>query len=224
MSEPRADNRRWRVEVTSDASLKRNVDDAVLVIRLGLAVTAIRSAQRFYIATSEVPGPGGERDTLWAFLLATAYLHETRAMLQPQFPRVRELAVKGGVTEAHAAEVGALLSGRKPLGRALERIRNELVFHFDAKAVRRWVDGYSEASVVWAEGIGPKTGDVLYRASTDAIVAALVRERAPGKTEQQELRDLLSELLPATQAITEFLERAIAGYLDESGATGSYLS
>jgi hypothetical protein len=211
---------RWSIEADAATSLRRHVDDAVLVLRLGLAVTAIRTAQRFYIASTQWPGAAGERDQLWTFLLATAYLHEARVMLQPRFPRVRELAVMDGATEAEADEVGALLSGRRPLSRTLDRVRNELVFHFDEDAMRRWVDEYSEASVVWAEGTGPRTGDMVYRASTDAVMAALVGEREPGTSGQQALRDLLSELLPATEALTDFFEHAISGYLGTVGARG----
>lgn len=34
------------------------------------------------------------------FVVAVAYLQEARVTLQPRFPEVKELAMKGGATEA----------------------------------------------------------------------------------------------------------------------------
>lgn len=216
------DNRPWKLGVDVKRALKANVDDAVLVVQLGIVVTAIRAAQRLTIATrsAEDQPPSAQGTRLWAFLLALAYLHEARVTIQAHFPKVKALALEAGATDEDARQIGALLSGKTGLGDVMSRVRNQLVFHFDEDAVRRWVIDYDGDFVHWADGIGPQTGNVLYRASTDAVAAGIL----PGSDREDNERFVRDEVLPAMERLPSFLEKAIAGYLKSVGATATYTS
>lgn len=63
------------------SSLTQNRDLAILILRLGLAVNSLRASHRHFLAVKDAPGPGGERDRLWAFLSATAYVKEAMNIL-----------------------------------------------------------------------------------------------------------------------------------------------
>jgi hypothetical protein len=213
------DTDKWTVEAETQKSLKANTDDAVLVLRLGVAITAMRAAQRLTLCCRDSDEPGMQRDRLWAFLLAGAYLHELRVTLQPRFPRVKELALQGGGTEAEAKEVGEVISGKSDFSKSIEKIRNELVFHFDEEAVKKWINEYDSSSVVWAEGVGDATGNVLYRASTDAVSSAILPGIDPTTDDgRQQLTGFIKQVLHATDVVMKFFERATAGYLASVGA------
>lgn len=104
------DPKPWKI-IGDKASITGNIDDAALVLFLGIAANAIRAAQRFYWFVRDTPGPGGERDRLWAFLIALGFIHEALQIVRPNFPRVRELAVRGGATKEAVNGVRRLLSG-----------------------------------------------------------------------------------------------------------------
>ena len=78
-------------------SLKRSIGFATWYF---FAVDApLCSAQRFFWFVKDAPGPGGERDRFWAFLIALGFLHEAAdPLLRPNFPKVRELAEIGAQT------------------------------------------------------------------------------------------------------------------------------
>jgi len=207
-------NRPWKAEADVAASLTANTDDAALVLRLGLAVTAIRGAHRLTVAVSDSSSPLDNGLRLWSFVLAVAYLHEARVMASPKYPRVRDLAKEGGATDDLAAAVGQIFSGKTRVGQLAERVRNEMVFHFDEGSVRKWIGEQNGPTVFWAEGVGPRVGNTLYRASLDSVAANLL----PGVDDKEAMKELLHEVLTATTAVLEFFERAIAGYLHSVGA------
>jgi hypothetical protein len=213
------EGKRWKVEADAATSLKANTDDAVLVLRLGMAISAMRAAQRLTVCVGEGDAPGVVRDRLWSFLLAAGYLHELRVTLQPRFPKVREFAVKGGATEDLAKAVGEILSGKSDFSGVLDRVRNQLVFHFDEAAAAEWVDQFDRERVLWVEGIGKKTGDTLYRASLDAVSSAIL-PRVEGTAEEgrRKFAALIAEVLRVTDLVTTLFEHAIAGYLNSVGA------
>ena len=77
------DQQAWRLSAPKE-SLTSNAGDAALMLRLGIAVNATRSAQRFYYVCRDLAGPAGERDRLWAFLVALGFLHEAiQSVLRP---------------------------------------------------------------------------------------------------------------------------------------------
>jgi hypothetical protein len=124
----------WRIEA-GKASLTGNLDDATLALRLGIAINAMRAAQRFYLATKDTPGPGGERDRFWSFLIAAGYLHEAINLLRPKFPQVRDLARAGDAPEELIREVGALMSGSVPFSKTIREMRDTLIFRMTNRSV-----------------------------------------------------------------------------------------
>jgi hypothetical protein len=204
----------WRVEVSTNA-VKSTPDEATLALRMGIAVTAIRAAHRLTICADDANGPAAMGERLWAFLLAVAYLHETKVTLQPHFPRVKELALEGGLSEADIRLVGQLFAGKTGLGKAMDRVRNELVFHFDEDAVRKWVAALDSDVVIWAVGSSPKVKDVLYRASADVVSATLAPEAT--NEDPTPLRRLIDEALPAMELVLSLMEHAMSAYVLRAG-------
>lgn len=214
------DTKSWTVEASAADSLHSHPDDAILVLRLGLALTAMRAAQRLTICVSGSDEPGAVRDRLWSFLLAAAYLHELRVTLQPRFPQVKALALQGGATEEDAKRVAEVISGKSEFSKKLDLVRNQLVFHFDEDAIREWIGKQKDDPIVWAYGLGPKTGNVHYSASTDAVVEAILSGQKPSTDDGRKAWiALVDELLETTELVTSFFEHAIAGYLNSVGAT-----
>ena len=210
----------WRIE--ADKASIKDLDAATLTLRLGIAVNALRAAQRFYLATKDAPGPGGERDRFWAFLVAAGYLHEAIDLLRPQFPRVRDLARAGGAPEELIAEVGALMSGRVPFSRAIREMRNTLIFHWDDAPVRKYAQEYAGDSVVWADGVGDSEGESIYRAAADAVSnSVLPDDFALPDTPEASIRrigELMRDVALTTGKLTKLFHHAIAGHLIGHGA------
>ncbi len=208
----------WRVEAPK-SSLSDNVDDSTLVLRMGIAVNAVRAAQSFFWFVKDARGPAGERDRLWAFLIALGFLHEAMRLLRPKFPQIRTLSVAGGAEESVVRTTGDLLSGRLPLNRTLDRMRNKLIFHWDDDLIREYVTGYTRDTVVWAEGVGETQGEALYRVAADALTNSVLPEEvgATHERNEQRLKQLIDEVLPATTAVLSVFDRAIIGHVRNHG-------
>ena len=213
--------RRWKIEAPR-SSLSDDLDTGTLVLRLGIAVNAIRAAQRFY-AAADAPGPGGERDRFWAFLIAAGFLNEALQVLRPSFPRVRALAEAGGVASSDIRNASELLSGRRPINQLLDHLRNRLVFHWDDGPIREFAARYSRETVVWGEGVGDSNGEMLYRASADSLCNSVLpdepdRDVPPVNEGLERVRNLIREVTAATRSVLGVFEHAITGYLSASGA------
>jgi hypothetical protein len=218
-----SDDRSWTAEAPAE-SLTGNVEASTLVLRLGIAVNAVRAAQRFYLAVADADGPGGERDRFWAFLIASGFLNEALQVIRPKFPAVRALAESGGATEDQVHAVGELLSGRRPINQTLDRLRNQLAFHWDEGLVKEFVSNYSKPTVVWADGAGRSNGEMLYRASAAAVANLVLPPIENGERETDEqvrdrMKQLLVQLTEATAAVVALCERAIIGHLSDIGVS-----
>jgi hypothetical protein len=77
---------------------------------------------------------------------------------------------------------------------------------------------YDKPSVVWAEGLGPKTGNTLYRAAADVAASNIM----PGVDDAAKRQQLLADVLTETDQILKLLEHALAGYMNSIGATLSH--
>lgn len=220
--------RPWKVEAPS-SSLKGDIETATLVLRLGIAVNAARASQRFFYFIKDAPGPGGERDRLWAFLIAMGFLHEAiQTVLRPSFPAVKNLALAGGASEALIKEASALLSGKAPLSQVLNRMRNKLIFHWDDEPIREFVEVFSKPTVVWADGLGDTQGEMLYRVAADALSNSVLPDEPSAKPESQEqslerFKMFMIDAVAASRGILELFDCAIKGHLKAVGAKGLYL-
>lgn len=204
----------WRMVGTKE-SITANADDSTLALRMGIAVNAIGAAQRFYWFVKDAPGPAGERDRLWAFLLAIGFIHEALQIVRPNFPRIRDLARLGGVSEESITTAGQLLSGRLPLNRTIDRMRNKLIFHWDDDLVREYINAFSKDEVTWAEGVGHTQGESVFTAAANALTNSVLPDE-PNATEErngERVRELVQQIPPTTAVIVEILQRAIMGHL-----------
>ena len=209
-----ADDTAWTV--TGDAAaMKADPETAGYMLRLGTAITAIRAAYRLTIAVEDIKGPSAPGTRLWAFLLAVAYLHETAVTAQSGYAKLKKFALAGGATQEQLDAVGQPFAGKTDVGSAMARIRNSLVFHFDQPAAEAWIKDYKEPTVVWAEGFGPKTGNTLYRASTDVAASNIM----PGEDDAEKLQQLTADVVTETDQILTLLEHALAGCMNSIGAT-----
>lgn len=172
-------------------------------------------AEVLLVCQRRAPGPAGERDRLWAFLLAIGFIHEALQIVRPNFPRIRDLARLGGVSEESITTAGQLLSGRLPLNRTIDRMRNKLIFHWDDDLVREYTNAFSKDEVTWAEGVGHTQGESVFTAAANALTNSVLPDE-PNATEErnvERVRELVEQIPPTTAVIVEILQRAIMGHL-----------
>lgn len=208
----------WRIE-SPGASITDNVDQATLALRLGIAVNAMRAVQKFFYNFRDTPGPAGERDRLWAFLIAMGYLKEAIELLRPKFPVIKELALKGGGATETIDAAAALLSGKSPLSPALDRLRNKLVFHWDEEPIREYAKKFTADRAVWAEGMGDTNGEMFYRAPANALTNSLLPDDSSEPDTPERNRERIAALMKeagrATNILAEVFDRAIGGHLKQ---------
>ena len=192
-------------------SLQKDPALATLMLRLGAAVNAIRVSQRWSIACKDAPGAAGQRDHVWSFLMAVAYLKEAiDGLLRPHYKQIVELAREDGTPEDAILSLGNLMS-RKPhdlYSRLLVNARNRLIFHWEDEPFRQWASKQSNITVAWAQGTGDKEGEVVFVASGNALLDSLI----PGASEA-EIRSRAGEVAEASGLLVGVFQRAISAYL-----------
>jgi hypothetical protein len=216
----------WWIETTTQP-VGQAATDAMLIVRLGLAVNALRAQQRFSDKVNDATGPAGARDRMWAFIQAVAFVREGLNILSgtggvaPESPRVREFAIMGGATDALIAQMKDLEGGRHPMSPILKRVRNQLAFHWDPAVLWPWLAETAGAGdeIVWCEGVGTTNGEMVHRAAEDALVNAILPPE-PDNPVALEIRfgEALPHLADAMRLMSEYFERAVAGFLTAHGA------
>ncbi len=213
----------WRV-VTPSTVIAENEDDCVLALRLGAATNAIRAAQRFYLASEGSPGPAGERDRFWSFLIAAAFVGTALKMVDREASlhmRVWELARRGGASDETLALVDSVIDGRHSLSDTIMRMRDKFAFHWDPSPMKKWLQARGKAEIVWAEGRGDSNGEMIYRASADAI-ANQINPPEPDETDEESrarAQEAINKFTPIMAAVLEVFESALATFLGDAGAT-----
>lgn len=218
--------------VAPASSLKNDPEGATLAVRLCLAVNALRASFRFFEAVKDLPGPGGERDRFWAFLVAAGYTKEALNILggtkhaPPQNAKVEDLARRSGVSEDTVTKIGRLLGGSDPASAVLARIRNKLAFHWDPVPIGNWIAGFDRSAVVWFDASGGSTnGESFYRAASDAVAnsvlpsdeyeAALPEGDERDRHDRERFADAVRSITAAMTTITDYFERAIGTFVRE---------
>jgi hypothetical protein len=203
-------NEQWSI-AASQKSLKEDPNLATLMLRLGAAANAIHAAQRWTLSCKDASGPASQRDLIWSFLVATAYLKEAiDSLLRPYYREIVELVRKDGASEDGIRSLGDLMS-KKQQGlykRVLVNARNRLVFHWEEEPFRRWAEHHNEPIVTWAQGTGDKEGEVVYVAAGIALLDSLM----PGASDA-EIRRRIGDVAEASGLLVGIFERAISGYL-----------
>lgn len=209
--------------VGPESSLTTAGDDAVLVLRLGQSVNAIRAAQRFYLYAARESGVAASRDQLMAFLTGVGWIVEALIGLKKKpvdLARVCDLARADGASDDDVERLTTLATD-SPLMRKLARVRDKLTFHWDRAPAQAWIRDRDCGEVLWAEGVGHKTGDLLWRASSD-VIANQIEPPEPGETRErseERARRFIQDFIPIMTLVVNVFERAIRSFLREQGAT-----
>lgn len=143
-------NEAWSLTAPRD-SLTKEPALATLMLRLGAAVNAIRALQRWSLACREASGVAAQRDLIWSFLAATAYLKEAMdGLLRPHYQDIVRLAREDGTPEAAIKSLGQLLCKKRHnlYARVLSNARNKLVFHWEQETFEQWAEHHSNPTVL----------------------------------------------------------------------------
>src|SRR5258708_1587677 len=85
--------------VTPGDQLLRDLPDATLAVRLGMAFNAVMAQHRFAISTLEMTGIAAARDSFSALAVASALTEETLILINGNHRRVMELAKRGEASD-----------------------------------------------------------------------------------------------------------------------------
>ncbi|UVT22266.1 MAG: hypothetical protein H8K03_10400 [Nitrospira sp.] len=195
-------------------SLTGNIDDCTLALRLGIAVNALEASQRFYLFVKDADGPAGDRDRLWAFLVAVGFIHEAIQLLRSHFPRVRNLARVGGADDETLMSASQLLGGNLSVSRPISRMRNKLIFHWDDNVIRTYVTKFSSDRVTWASGVGDTQGETVFTAAADALINSVLPDE-PGADAERDavrLKAFVNDIPPTTKLLIQLFQQAIMGH------------
>ncbi len=210
--------------VAPEGSLTTTGDDAVLVLRLGQSVNAIRAAQRFYLYAARESGMAASRDQLIAFLTGVGWVVEALIGLRRRpadLARVCDLARADGSPNRDIERLTAMLETDNALMTKLARVRDKLTFHWDRGPALSWVQARDSGEVLWAQGVGDRNGDLLWRASSD-VVANQIEPPEPGETREQSeerAKQFIQDFIPVMTLVVGVFEHAIRSFLHEQGAT-----
>ena len=189
---------------------------SALALQMGTAVNFMRAAQRWYLASANDPDPVALRDSVCAFLVSSAYLKEAvDSVLRPQYQTIIGLAKQGGAQDELIVRIGQLTS-KKPTSlysTLLMKVRNQLVFHFDAEPLKQWADQNTNQDIVWAEGIGETDGQVSWVASADATLDVF------NSLSSDEVNRRIKETADFTGDLVSLFQSAISAFIKQSGGT-----
>lgn len=215
------------------ASLTDDRATAVLVLRLAMAVNALRSQQRYTLMIGDDPiTASAKRDRVLSMLIAAAFTAEALNILTgtsgvPGESRaVRALAERAEVPAELEATVTRLMAGTHPASALLRRLRNQLTFHWDPEVVSESLNGFiADEPIIWSEGEEPTQGGSIYRIAADVLANAmvLVRIEVPNGREDAASAEIFSAALlaivEAMTAVFSYFEYAIAGHVEPYGVT-----
>jgi hypothetical protein len=196
------------------ASLKSS--SSTVALQMGVAVNFMRAAQRWYRAAANEAGPAALRDGVCAFMVSSAYLKEAvDSVLRPQYQTIVELAKQGGAKDELINRIGQLTS-KKPTSlysTLLMKVRNQLVFHFDAEPLKQWAEQNSNQDIVWAEGVGETDGQVSWIASADATLDVF------NPLSDDEVNKRIKEVADFSGDLILLFQSAISAFIKQNGGT-----
>jgi hypothetical protein len=147
-------------------------------------------------------------------LVSAAYLKEAiDSVLRPQYQLIVELARQGGAEDELITRIGQLTS-KKPnslYSRLLMKVRNQLVFHFDAEPLKQWADQNTDQNIKWAEGTGVTDGQVSYVASADALLDVF------NPLSSDEVNKRIEEIADLSGDLVFLFQSAISAFIKQNG-------
>jgi len=203
------------------ATVNADPEQAVLVVRLGLAVNALRAQHRWTASLARASTAVEQSDFLLSFVTAASITREALNILTGTGPtpgearRVRELATAAGVAPALSAKLGQLMGGGHRASTVLTRVRNQLGFHWDPTLLGTAIVDAANDPVVWEEGRTRSVGESVYRLASDTLANAILPGMSTLSDEEARLRfaDALRDVVDAMDTVAEYFSLAIAGYL-----------
>lgn len=214
----------WWIQSDPSAVAAEHRDDVFLILRLGLAANALRAQMRFIRYSFECEDDAAKlRDLNIALVQAAAFTHEAIEILSVskgrdpskrggKRARVQELAAAIAPQPAILTEVERLLDNTHDACPIIERVRNQLAFHWDRDELRFGLRELCDAtsSIIWLEGTGWRTHEVTHRAAVDALRAAILR----GKSIDA-IVPMIDTVMTAMKAIIDYFDAAVRGYLTQ---------
>ncbi len=200
-------------------SLTKEPALAVLMLRLGASINALRAAQRMTLLARRTPGLVGLRDLCWTFVMTAAQLKEAiDSLLRANLTVIKETARKGGVSHAEMEQVDALIDvGSDSLySRVLKATRDQITYHWDEKPFENWRQAQGDNTVVWVLGEGEREADIVHLAAVTALTEAILPNPA-----YEELNQRVVEVSQGCSVLVRIFQCAIAGYLEGYGAEDS---
>ena len=208
--------------------------DAILAVRLGLAVNALNaqlSAMKRVSADPEKYGAVAMRDSLLSLFSLAAYTKEALKVLTgshdapAERDNVERLARDGGADESLIDQVGTLCDGCHQADAVLKKVRNKLVFHWDRVVVAESLREFARnEELVWLEAADKTRGANVYRLSTEVLLHAVLHAPIVGSADkfnqlssQERVQKAMDPVTEAAELILKLFEAAIAGFLSRAG-------
>ena len=221
--QPNPDSEAWLE--TDSAVVTADQDAAPLMVRLGLAINALRAQQRWSVSLLSGSGVVNANDFAQSLVIALSYPCEALNILtgtnrHPGNSReVRALAQRQDVPPALLAKMGQLMGAGHAASPLFARARNRLGFHWDPELLRPELAGVANDPVIWLEGRATVEGAMVYTFAADVLLNALlpgVGSQSPEDASER-IRQASAAITDAMDCITTYFGSAMAGYLSVRG-------
>jgi hypothetical protein len=207
--------------------LVANLEDALLVVRLGCAANALVSQRRFAAAAAKADGIAAARDLSAAMVISSGVTKEALKLIEANHQRVIDWSTVAGVPPEVLKEFSELRNGTHPASKLLTRIRNKLGFHFDPEVLRQALTELAEhESVIWVETGQLTAAELVHRLSSDAILTAIAPEPEEFKVwspderkraGQERVRQALAVIGDAMTCVDLVIQYAVKAFLRAHG-------
>jgi hypothetical protein len=125
---PSPDAERW-VESGPEV-IEEHFDDAVLIARIGLAANALSTQLNIIRELQQRPLRERSVDVVHCFAITAALTYQAIQLVRKNMRKLRPFARNAGAEPELLDRMGKLCAGKHEASEILDRIRNQLTFHF----------------------------------------------------------------------------------------------
>jgi len=197
--------------------LATDFDTALVVVRIGMAATALSSGFSVAWAAQTSSDSGRETGAIFSFVTVAAYTFQAIDLVRSEMLRLRALAqLSGHASPALLAEIDKIEAGTHVACPVLDRVRNTLGFHWGEDVLRDALAPFRmKPSLVWveADAVGH---NVVHRLASEVLAQALFPDvyAGAGSDEMQNaITEATSHVMSATQVALEFMNATVFGYM-----------